>query len=141
MKTYSKTIIITLLISCLFFVSCEEGILDKQPLDQLSTTNFWTTADDALLALAGVYNKTTTWTSADQICEFDKNTDNGIDRKVNESYFSYGTLNPATSEIKSLWNGSYREIAGCNYFLENIDRVVNINADKKAQMRLLRSGF
>lgn len=134
MKTYSKTIIITLLASCLFFVSCEEGILDKQPLDQLSTTNFWTTADDALLALAGVYNKATTWTSADQICEFDKNTDNGIDRKVNESYFSYGTLNPATSEIKNLWNDSYREIAGCNYFLENIDRVVNINADKKAQM-------
>lgn len=134
MKAYTKTIINTLFVSCLFLVSCEEGVLDKQPLDQLSTSNFWTTAEDVSLALAGVYNKATTWSSADQICEFDKNTDNGIDRKVNESYFSYGNLNPATSEIKSLWNNSYREIAGCNYFLENIERVESLNADKKAQM-------
>lgn len=133
MKAQIK-IIITLFISCIFLISCEEGILDKQPLDQLSTENFWTTPEDADLALAGVYNKANTWSSADQICEFDKNTDNGIDRKVNESFFSYGTLNPATSEIKSLWNNSYREIAGCNYFLENVDKVVDLNAAKKATM-------
>jgi hypothetical protein len=59
MKSYIKTIISTLFVSCLFFVSCEDGVLDKQPLDQLSTTNFWTTAEDVDLALAGVYNKAT----------------------------------------------------------------------------------
>jgi hypothetical protein len=134
MKSYIKTIFNTLFVSCLFFVSCENGVLDKQPLDQLSTTNFWTTADDVDLALAGVYNKVTTWSSADHICEFDNNTDNGIDRKPNQSFLSYGTLNPATSDIKSYWNNSYREIAGCNYFLENIETVEGLNATKKAQM-------
>jgi hypothetical protein len=133
MKAQIKTII-ALFISSVFLISCEEGILDKQPLDQLSTENFWTTPEDADLALAGVYNKATTWSSADQICEFDNNTDNGIDRKVNQSFLSYGTLNPATADIKSLWNGSYREIAGCHYFLENIDKVVGLNATKKATM-------
>lgn len=115
-------------------VSCEEGILDKQPLDQLSTGNFWTTAEDVTLALAGVYNKATTWSNADHICELDNNSDNGIDRKVNQSYLTYGNLNPASAEVKSYWNGSYREIAGCNYFLENVDKVTDIDAAKKAQM-------
>jgi hypothetical protein len=134
MKAYIKTILFTLSASCVLFVSCEKGILDKQPLDQLSTENFWTTPEDVDLALAGVYNKATTWSSADHICEFDDNTDNGIDRKANQSFLSYGNLNPASSEIKSYWNNSYREIAGCNYFLENVDKVESLNAVKKAQM-------
>lgn len=134
MKAYIKTITISLFVSCLLFVSCDEGVLEKQPLDQLSSTKFWNTPEDALLALAGAYNKATTWSNIDHICEFDANTDNGIDRKANQSFLSYGTLNPASIEIKSYWNNSYREIAGCNYFLENIDRVKNLNAEKKAQM-------
>ena len=134
MKSYIKTIITTLFVSCLLFISCEDGVLDKQPLDQLSTSNFWTTPEDVDLALAGVYNKATTWSSADHICEFDNNTDNGIDRKANQSFLSYGTLNPATTDIKSYWNNSYREIAGCNYFLENVEKVAGLNAGKKAQM-------
>ena len=133
MKTNIKTLLITLLISFAFF-SCEEEILDKQPLDQLATNNFWTTAEDAELALAGVYNKATTWSSAGHICEFDDNTDNGIDRKPNQSFLSYGNLNPSSSEIAGYWDNSYREIAGCNYFLENVDRVEEINAAVKAEM-------
>lgn len=116
------------------FMSCEESILDKQPLAQLSTNNFWTNAEDVELALAGVYNKASTWSNSGHICEFDANTDNGIDRKVNQSFLTYGNLNPATSEIKSLWNQSYREIAGCNYFLENIENVEDLNADLKSEM-------
>lgn len=133
MKTYIKSILSFLFITCMF-ISCNEGILDKQPLDQLATNNFWTTAEDVDLALAGVYNKATTWSSANHICEFDNNTDNGIDRKANQSFLSYGNLNPSTSDIKSYWNGSYREIAGCNYFLENVEKVEDLNAAKKAQM-------
>ena len=133
MKKYIKAII-TLLISCMFFISCEDGILDKQPLSQLSTEKFWTTAGDAQLALAGVYNKATTWSSADHICEFDDNTDNGIDRKPNQSFLVYGNLNPSSSEIKNLWNNSYEEIAGCNYFLENIENIEDMDSATKAKM-------
>ncbi|MBN1985322.1 MAG: RagB/SusD family nutrient uptake outer membrane protein [Prolixibacteraceae bacterium] len=134
MKTQIKVQITFLFISLLFFTSCEEGILDKQPLSQLSTENFWTTAEDAQLALAGVYNKATTWSSADHLCEFDDNTDNGIDRKPNQSFLIYGNLNPSSSEIKSYWNNSYREIAGCNYFLENIEKIEDMDAGTKAEM-------
>ncbi len=134
MKAHIKAIIIiTIFISGMFFISCED-ILDKQPLDQLSTEKFWTTPEDVDLALAGVYNKATTWSSADHICEFDNNTDNGIDRKPNQSFLIYGNLNPSSSEISNLWNNSYREIAGCNYFLENIEKVIELNSEKKAEM-------
>lgn len=134
MRTNTYNVLITIFLAGFILSACEEGILDKQPLDQLSTENFWRTPNDVNLALAGVYSKATTWSSADQICEFDKNTDNGIDRKVNEAFFTYGNLNPATSEVKTLWNNSYREIAGCNYFLENVDKVESLDPTKKAQM-------
>ena len=133
MKTNIK-ISLFILIYSVAFSSCIDEILDKQPLDQLATNNFWTTAEDVELALAGVYNKATTWSNAGHICEFDDNTDNGIDRKPNQSFLVYGNLNPSTSEIKSYWNNSYREISGCHYFLENVDRVEDINADRKAEM-------
>ena len=134
MKTNIKVLLTSMFISFIFLTSCEEGILDKQPLSQLSTENFWTTAEDAELALAGVYNKATTWSKADHICEFDDNTDNGIDRKPNQSFLIYGNLNPSTTEVKDYWNDSYKEIAGCNYFLENIEKIEDIDADIKAEM-------
>ncbi|QGY42419.1 RagB/SusD family nutrient uptake outer membrane protein [Maribellus comscasis] len=134
MKTYIKLITASLFISFIFLTSCEEGILDKQPLSQLSTENFWTTPEDAELALAGVYNKANTWSNADHICEFDDNTDNGIDRKPNQSFLIYGNLNPSSSEVKSLWNNSYEEIAGCNYFLENIETIEDMDSGTKAEM-------
>jgi len=59
--------------SAMIFQSCVDNLLDKQPLTSLSSESFWKTSDDAYLALAGVYNKATTWTSADHICEFDAN--------------------------------------------------------------------
>ncbi|MDR1860990.1 MAG: RagB/SusD family nutrient uptake outer membrane protein [Bacteroidales bacterium] len=124
----------TLFIASIILASCEDGILNKQPLTQLSTENFWTTPDDALLALAGVYNKATTWSSAEHIISFDQNTDNGINRKPNSSFLTYGNLTASTSEVKSYWNNSYSEIAGCNYFLENVDRIPDFDATTKAQM-------
>ena len=143
MKSNIKIFFILLITLVLFFSSCQDDILDKQPLANLSTENFWTTDEDVALALAGVYNKATTWSMADHICEFDKNSDNGIDRKVNDSFLTYGNLNPATSEIKSYWNNSYREIAGCNYFLSNVDKVEDLDETKKtkmiAEVRFLRA--
>jgi len=130
---YIKLVVLVLFVSNLFF-SCEESILDKQPLDQLSTNNFWTTAEDAELALAGVYNKATAWSRFTHICEFDINTDNGTDRKINQAFLTYGNLNPASSEVKSYWNNSYWEIAGCHYFLENIETIEDLDASTKAEM-------
>jgi len=129
--------------SAMIFQSCVDNLLDKQPLTSLSSESFWKTSDDAYLALAGVYNKATTWTSADHICEFDANSDNGMNRKPNGAFLTYGNLNTSTSEIKTYWNGSYKEIAATNFFLENIDKVTELDENEKnelkAEVRFLRA--
>ena len=45
-------------LACLIFLfpSCQKGVLDLTPSDQLSTAVFWKTAADADLALTGLYN-------------------------------------------------------------------------------------
>lgn len=118
----------------MFSLSCETEILDKQPLDQLVTENFWTTEKDATMALAGAYSKATAWSVARTIIEFDANTDNGSDRKIDDVPFSHGMITPTISNITDYWTDSYEHIAGCNYFLENIGRVQNMNEAKKSQM-------
>ncbi|HUX58303.1 MAG TPA: RagB/SusD family nutrient uptake outer membrane protein [Bacteroidales bacterium] len=133
MKLLIKTLIYLVGVGMLS-TSCETGILDKQPLDQLATENFWTSEKDAELALAGVYNKASAWSTSTTICEFDCNTDNGIDRKINESPFSQGLLTPTLGVIKTYWNASYSHITACNYFLENIERIKDMDASKKSEM-------
>src|SRR5690606_23607509 len=132
-----------LAVAVIIFTSCVGSLLDKQPLTSIASENFWTTSNDAYLALAGVYSKSTTWTSSEQICAFDANSDNGINRKPNAAFLTYGNLNTSTSEIKSYWNGSYREIAAANFFLENIDQVSELDDEEKnklrAEVRFLRA--
>jgi starch-binding outer membrane protein, SusD/RagB family len=142
MKSLIKSLVY-LIAAGIFSSSCEMGILDKQPLDRLATENFWTTEKDAELALAGVYNRATAWSTPGTIAEFDAHSDNGVDRKINQSYFSQGLITPTLGIIKTYWNNSYREIAACNNFLENIDNIENIDASKKstiiAEVRFLRA--
>ncbi len=133
MKSMIKSLI-GLISTVFIFTSCESELLDKQPLTQLATENFWNTEKDADMALAGVYNKATAWSNAYAIIEFDANSDNGIDRKINQVPFSRALIMPTLGVLKTYWDGSYRQIAACNYFLENIERIASMNAAKKAQM-------
>jgi len=133
MKSLIKTLIYFVGLGMLVS-SCEIEILDKQPLNQLATENFWISEKDAELALAGVYNKASAWSTQHPIIEFDANTDNGIDRKVNEVPFSTGMLTSTNSDIENYWNTSYSHIAACNYFLENIERIVEMDASLKSEM-------
>lgn len=142
MKSLVKIVIYIVGVGMLW-TSCDTAILDKQPLDQLATENFWTTEKDAELALTGVYNKASAWSTPSIICEFDDETDNGIDRKINQSPFSQGLITPTLGVIKTYWNNSYSHIIACNNFLENIDRIVdmdeNLRAEMIAEVRFLRA--
>lgn len=125
------------------FTGCEKDLLDKQPLDALSSNSFWTTENDVNLALAGVYSKSTAWSGASYITLFDAVSDNGIRTKIDAFPFNTGTLNPTSSIVKDYWNNSYSQIIACNYFLENIERVEEINSVEKnrmiAEVRFLRA--
>ena len=107
MKTFIK-IIIYIIGAGMLWTSCDDVILDKQPLAQLASENFWTTEKDAELALTGVYNKASAWSTPTTIIEFDDNTDNGIDRKINQSPFSQGLITPTLNVVKNYWNDFLR---------------------------------
>ena len=53
--TYLRVAIISAVLSIVLLSGCEKNLLDKQPLDRLSTSTFWKTENDAMLALTGVY--------------------------------------------------------------------------------------
>lgn len=141
--SYLKIAIITVIFSTWFFTSCED-LLDKQPLDQLSTNTFWKTENDAKLALVGVYfiegqnssgakQNYDLWNQDTYLRLFEATTDNGFEKDNNVTDFNNGNLTPAYGPVRDLWTTTYRKIAKCNNFLDNID-AVSMDAAKKAQM-------
>jgi starch-binding outer membrane protein, SusD/RagB family len=127
-----------------FLTGCED-LLDKQPLDKLSTATFWKTEGDAMLGLTGVYfiegqNSTAAkqnydlWNQDTYLRLFEATTDNGFEKDNNVTDFNNGNLTPAYGPVRDLWSTSYVKIAKCNNFLSNIDGVI-MDPDRKAQMK------
>jgi hypothetical protein len=143
-KSYMRIpIIIAVLISG-FLSGCVD-LLDKQPLDVLSTATFWQNENDAKLALSGVYfiegqNSATAkqnydlWNQDTYLRLFEATTDNGFEKDNNVTDFNNGNLTAAYGPVRDLWSTSYVKIAKCNNFLENITNV-KMDAVKLAQMK------
>jgi hypothetical protein len=141
------------MLSLLFFwlSSCQKNLLDKNPLDQLSTATFWKTEGDAMLALTGVYNTGASyadgpmydlWKSDTYIRLFDLTTDNGYEKDNMVGDLNNGNRTATYSPVEVLWQSSYQKIARCNNFLENIDAVTMDEAEKagmKAEVRTIRA--
>ncbi|CAN5914668.1 RagB/SusD family nutrient uptake outer membrane protein [soil metagenome] len=145
---------LVLSIAVVLVVSCKDE-LEKSPLDQFDSASFWTSEENALLALTGVYkgniavngtsvNPTDWWSYAGLIfLEFA--TDNAYDRRGNNSAFhklSGGTLTPNINILGNYWAQSYTRIARCNDFLVNIGKVPMDETKKKrmaAEVRFIRA--
>lgn len=151
--SYIRVAILFAVFSLGLLSGCEEDLLDKQPLDELSTATFWKTEGDAMLALTGVYYLEGTESSGakqmysfwNQDCLlriFEATTDNGFEKDNGVTDFNNGDMAPSYSPISSMWQISYRKIAKCNNFLDNIDGV-DMDAGKmavmKAEVRTIRA--
>ena len=116
-------------------VSCD--FLDKEPT-KLTLDNYFTTADEASSFLTGIYAELgqSTFYGADYLYLV-----GGDDLEhyggVNRSPVSSGLIcNNATSSdaaVTGFWYTLYSGINRANLFLENIDRVSDINEGVKAQ--------
>ncbi|MDL2304549.1 RagB/SusD family nutrient uptake outer membrane protein [Bacteroides sp. OttesenSCG-928-D19] len=151
MKTV-KYIIYSFVLSCLYFTSCD---LERNPLDEFAENAFWTSEDNALLALTGIYKSNilfnspeynpTDWWSYGGLIFMEFPTDNAYDRRGANSNFhrmTDGTLLPNNAYINSYWSNSYTKIARCNRFIEGIDKLEasqDIIAKYKAEARFLRA--
>ncbi len=127
MKKYIISGSIALALMSVCCTSCED-FLDKNPLDKVSTSNFWNTTKDADKALTAAYStlRTATFSATPRqgvFMEQECLSDNAISRSTH-SAIQQGGINASTGGlINDLWSDSYEGIAACNYFLDNVYRV------------------
>jgi hypothetical protein len=142
MKKYIKAIAVGIV--AIQMQACSD-LLDKNPLDQISSETFWKTQNEADMALAGVYSRIL-------VSSFNY-TQMQLD-VLGGDCFSGGNvftriaqgLGEATSggPINDIYAHCYQGISTCNYFLENIDRTPISEETKsryKAEARFLRAMF
>ena len=122
-----------------------DSLLNKDPLDSLSTKTFWKTESDALLGLTGVYHQYglegtgqkqeyNLWNQDTHLRMFEATTDNGFEKDNNVTDINNGDLAASYGPLKDLWATSFVKIIRCNNFLENIDHVV-MNTGKLEEMK------
>nr|WP_293839940.1 RagB/SusD family nutrient uptake outer membrane protein [uncultured Arsenicibacter sp.] len=139
--------------------SCKDE-LDKSPLSNFVNETFWTSENNALLALTGVYRgniqmlaapatgaefSATDWWSYHGLIMLDVATDNAYDRRGDNSginQLTNGNLVATNAYLGNYWSASYSRIARCNYFLENVAKTPVDEAKIKrmiAETRFIRA--
>ncbi len=155
MKTnFIKGYVLMILIGGLINFSCRKE-LNQEPIDRFDASTFWTSEENAFLALMGVYRANifanaaefnpTDWWSYNGLNWLELATDNAYPRTGEAAPFNKLTNGTLTSNIVILanyWSNSYAKIARCNDFLGNMGTVV-MNEDRKkrmiAEVRFLRA--
>jgi len=145
-KIYNLKQFIIVLLIALSFISCKKQ-LEKSPLDEFSTTTFWTSESNAMLALNAIYRgglyvnggnpNPNGWWSYQGLIFLEAASDNAYEGQGDNNNFniiSSGTLTSNTDILLQYWTPAYRAIAQCSDFLENIGKV---NMDGTRKMRLI----
>ncbi|RZK97628.1 MAG: RagB/SusD family nutrient uptake outer membrane protein, partial [Hymenobacter sp.] len=124
--------------------SCKKDILDTQPLSSISDATFWKTANDATLALNGVYDTGAGYTNYNfwagiSMISLDLMAGNGSEKEQIPDQFTDGSLNPANGYVRLYYAQAYRQITRCNNFLDNIDKVTMDAAQKAVMVNEVRT--
>ncbi len=150
-----KSIKYIIVFTALFLVSCSESFLDKQPLDQVVSSNFYQTENDAMEALIAVYDvlgyqSTPGISWAPLITVADALSDDafagGSDANDGQGFDELNTFNiPTTNAIvHSTWLKDYTGIYRANLFLEiigGIEASDEFKARTSAEAKFLRAYF
>lgn len=146
-----KYTIVCLLIYVLACISCD---LERFPLDQFSEESFWTSEDNATLALTGIYKANilfnspeygpTDWWSYGGLLFMEFPTDNAYDRRGTNSNFykmTNGALLPNNGYVSAYWSNSYAKITRCNRFLEGVSKLTDeaVRTRLTAEARFIRA--
>lgn len=123
MKLKSKIFYLALGIAGLF-ASCNKDFLDRPPLSEISTENFYQTTSDLKLATAALYagSPWAEWTYTSYLTIGDVMSGNMVlgwnDDAVQLNTFSVTGLNGA---VNANWRGMYKVIAHCNTVINAIN--------------------
>lgn len=130
MKTTKKYIPILLMLAALS--SCSKD-LDRQPLDALGNTTYWSSEADATRAVNEVYRLL----GSDERFFISCATDDSYSWSnwpVDIQFAANGSATPGTSLFANFWGNLYRLIARANDVTDNIDRVPDMNPESKARL-------
>jgi hypothetical protein len=120
---------LTLAVVAMLCASCED-FLDKQPLSQLRSEEFWKSEADVRFALTATYapyrsNIAGSVPGSNGVSfAMECLSDNAISSSgyFNIQTIMHGPINPQTTgAVQDYWTICYEGIASCNYFLDNID--------------------
>ncbi|MGV3585365.1 MAG: RagB/SusD family nutrient uptake outer membrane protein [Adhaeribacter sp.] len=129
--------------------SCEKDFLEKNPLDQISSSTFWKTKADFDMALTASYATLQNSIFSTAMPNMDALTDNGYGQhNYNGSQrIVQGDISPSSGGfINDVYNGSYQGITRINIFLQQLsnyqgtDISNDLKARYEAEARFLR-GF
>jgi hypothetical protein len=122
--------------------SCKKN-LDKSPVDEFDKATFWSSEDNAMLALNAIYRGSLTvnaaggtpsdWWSPAGLIFLDAASDNAYHGQGDNSAFhklSNGTLTTNLGILLQYWTPTYKAVARSNDFLENIPKI-SIDETKK----------
>ncbi len=114
-------------------------LLDKQPLDQLSSTSFWQSEEDFQKALTAIYgslqNRIFSW----ELPNLANITDNGYGQHnyFNTHAIKMGNITPTTGGyISAVYDASYEAIARINLFLSELSQYKGQDLSKQEKVKL-----
>jgi starch-binding outer membrane protein, SusD/RagB family len=135
-----KYIIVTL--SALIIMSCSKDLLEKAPIDTLNPSIFWQSQEDAIAAVNNLYShlpviRTTLYREIMTDFAIGSSGDEGRNNVLE------GTTDASSGIYHNYWRNYYTRIAATNYFLDNVDKVQDINETLlrriKAEARFIRA--
>jgi hypothetical protein len=122
-----------LVASGLLLTACDRELLETIPNDRLSESLFWKTENDARLAANSLY----TDLDSTNIISLDAMTDIAHTNQPFDvqAYVELGQYDATSSKIFGEWAKAYKGVRACNYFLENVDKVVTTNTALISQFK------
>jgi len=123
---------------------CQKNLLDKQPLSSISDATFWKTANDATLALNGVYDTGSGFTGYNFWCgtsmvNLDLMAGDGSEKEGIPDGITDGTLSSTNDFTKAYYTQTYTQIARCNNFLDHIGQISMDAAAKNVMIGEVRT--
>ncbi|SOD15345.1 RagB/SusD family nutrient uptake outer membrane protein [Pedobacter xixiisoli] len=117
---------------CVLLTGCVK--LDVAPTDRFTEANYWSTADKASSVVNMAYRQ---MFSSDNLFNNEVLSDNVYSGygNTNEKLIATGQADASNGRFASEWDDCYGGIKTCHTFLENVDRVPNMNGALKERMK------
>jgi hypothetical protein len=116
----------------LFFTSCNE--MDLAPTNKFTEANYWSSPEKAKMVLNMAYSQ---MTNNDYFFKTEALSDNLYEGRGSdaEKAISSGQADASNGRFSGEWKDCYAGIKTCHVFLENVDRIPNMDETLKTRMK------